>query len=71
MTCHGKCERDDNMHMRKVLLFNTILGLTLPKEYTRAVGLQHGDYAEVYLRDKKTIVIKRHGVEPKKITVED
>jgi len=59
------------MHLRKVLIFNTVLGLTLPKEYTNALKLNHGDYVEVFLRDTKTIVIKKHGVEPKKITVND
>ncbi len=41
------------MKLRKVLTFNTILGLTLPKEYTNALGLNQGDYAEIYLRDRK------------------
>ncbi len=59
------------MNMRKVSLFNTILGITLPKEMTNALGLSQGDYVEVYLRDRKTIVIKKHGVEPKKITIQD
>jgi len=59
------------MVLRKVLIFNTVLGLTLPKEYTNALRLERGQYAEVYLRDSKTIVIKRHGVEPKNITTAD
>ena len=52
-------------------MFNTILGLTLPGEFTNALGLKRGDYVEVYLRDRKAIVVKRHGVQPKKITVDD
>jgi len=59
------------MNIRKVLRFNTAFGLTIPKEFANALGLEIGKYCEVYLRDKKSIIIKRHGVEPKKITVND
>lgn len=59
------------MKLRKVSIFNTILGITIPKEYTNALDLEKGDYVEVYLRDRKSIVIKKHGVPPKRITVED
>jgi len=59
------------MHLRKVIRFNSIVGLTLPKEFSNALGLAFGNYAEVFLRDNKTIVIKKHGVEPKKITTAD
>lgn len=59
------------MVLRKILLFNTILGLTLPKEYTNKLDLERGDYAEVFLRDSKTIVIKRHGTPINKLTVKD
>ena len=59
------------MNMRKVLRFNTAIGFTIPKEFAHAMGLNFGDYVEVFLRDSKTIVVKKHGVEPKKITVDD
>jgi bifunctional DNA-binding transcriptional regulator/antitoxin component of YhaV-PrlF toxin-antitoxin module len=59
------------MNLRKVLNFNNILGITLPKEFTNALNLLRGDYVEVYLRDKKTIIVKKHGVEPKGITTND
>lgn len=59
------------MNMRKILHFNSALGLTLPKEFCRALGLERGNYAEVFLRDNKTIVIKKHGTEPKKLTIGD
>lgn len=59
------------MELRKMILFSTILGLTIPKQYTNALGLSKGDYAEVYLKDKETLIIKRHGVKPKGITIED
>lgn len=71
MTCHADTKGDWNMEMRKILHFNSALGLTLPKEYTRALGFERGNYAEVFLRDNKTIVIKRHGVKPNKLTIGD
>ena len=59
------------MYLRKVLIFNTVLGVTIPKEYTNALGLDRGGYVELFLRDRRTLVIKKHGVEPKKITTAD
>lgn len=59
------------MYLRKMLIFNTVLGLTLPKELTNALGFERGSYAEVFLRDSKTIVIKRHGVKPQQVTTAD
>lgn len=59
------------MVMRKMVLFNTILGLTLPKEFTNALNLERGNYAEVFLRDNKTIVIKKHGTPINKLTTKD
>jgi antitoxin component of MazEF toxin-antitoxin module len=59
------------MVLRKLLLFNTTLGVTFPKEFSNALELEHGKHVEVYLRDNKTIVIKPHRIEPKKITVDD
>ena len=59
------------MVLRKVLLFNTILGITLPKEFTNALNISHGSYVEVFLRDKQTIIVKPHGTKPNKITVND
>lgn len=59
------------MYLRKALIFNTILGVTIPKEYTKALAVERGDYLEVFLRDNKTIVIKKHGVKPNKLTTSD
>ena len=59
------------MHLRKVLYFNTLLGLTLPKEFTAALGIEKGGYVEVFLRDRKTIVVKKHGVKPQRLTGAD
>lgn len=60
-----------NMVIRKLLLFNTVLGLTLPKQYTNAMNLKRGDYVEVNLMDKDSILIMTHDSEPKKITESD
>lgn len=59
------------LKLRKVLGFNTLLGLTFPKEYTNALGLTRGDYAEIHLTNKKTIVVMKHEVPLKKIKVTD
>ena len=59
------------MVLRKALVFNTVLGVTMPKEYTNALKVIRGDYFEVYLRDRKTIVIKKHGIPPQQITAAD
>jgi len=59
------------MVLRKLLGFNTVLGLTLPKQFTNALDIERGNYVEVYLRDNKTIVIKPHRTELKKITIKD
>ena len=59
------------MILRKIITFNTAVGITLPKEITSALGFKHGDYAEIYLRDSKTVIIKRHGTPPKNITLSD
>lgn len=56
------------LKLRKVLSFNTLLGLTLPGEYTDALGLSKGDYAEVHLQDRETIIVKRHKTPMQKIT---
>ena len=60
-----------DMHLRKVLYFNTVFGLTLPKEFTASLGVKKGDYFEAFLRDGKTIVLKKHGVKPQRLTGAD
>ncbi len=59
------------MRLRKVLDFKGIVGITIPKEMSNALDIVPKDYVEVYLRDKRTVVIKKHGIEPKKITIYD
>ncbi len=59
------------MSLRKLLSFNGILGMTIPKEYTNALGFKRGDHAEVYLKDDETIIIKKHNYKPNKIKVDD
>jgi antitoxin component of MazEF toxin-antitoxin module len=56
------------MEMRKVLKFNTVLGLTLPKQFTNTLDISHGDYLEVFLANDHTIVIKKHKESSNKIT---
>lgn len=59
------------MVLRKLMLFSTILGITLPKEYTNALGLEKGQYIELYLKDRKTLVIKPHKADLNKVTIHD
>jgi bifunctional DNA-binding transcriptional regulator/antitoxin component of YhaV-PrlF toxin-antitoxin module len=48
------------MVIRKLSLFNSILGFTIPKEYAYALNLKKGDYVQVYLgKNKSLIVLKR------------
>jgi len=60
-----------HMRIRKVLTFNSILGLTLPKELTNALGLTRDSYVEVFLRDKHTIVVKKHQIRSYRLTTAD
>lgn len=59
------------MVLRKVLNFRTILGITIPKHYTKALDLNPGDHIQLSLLDGKTLVIKKHIVEPIKLTTAD
>ena len=59
------------MTLRKVVQLGTVLAITLPRPYCEAIGLKKGGYAEVYLKDGKTIIVKNHGKEPKGITIHD
>jgi hypothetical protein len=59
------------MYLRKVLGFNTVLGVTIPKEFANPLRLEKGKYIEMFLRDDRTIVIKPHRIEPKKIGLND
>lgn len=59
------------MVLRKVLQLHKTLALTLPREYGEAIGIKKGDYIEVYLKDNKTIIVKKHGIKPKGISLDD
>lgn len=59
------------MYLRKVLNFKDILGMTIPGAISRALGIKHGDHVEVYLGDKKTILVRKHEVDPIKIKLDD
>lgn len=48
------------MVIRKLSLFNSVLGFTIPKEYAHALNLEFGDYVQVYLgKNNSLIVFKR------------
>ena len=65
---HIDLRKGSKMRLRKVLSFNILLGLTLPKEYSNALNLSKGDYVEVGLQDEKTIVVRKHEYTPVPIT---
>lgn len=48
------------MELRKVLKFNTVLGFTIPKTFIQHLEIDRGDYVEVSLGAKGTIIIKKH-----------
>ena len=48
------------MQLRKVLQFNSILGLTLPKQFSQWLEIDKGDYLELSLGAGKIINIKKH-----------
>lgn len=48
------------MYLRKTIRFGMTLGMILPREYCSVLGLERGDYLEVFLQDVETIVIKKH-----------
>ena len=48
------------MQLRKVLNFNSVLGVTFPKEYTNSLGLEPKGYVEISLTKEATIIIRKH-----------
>ena len=61
MKSHVSSIPSSTLTLRKVLKFNTILGITLPKEFVFALDLKHQDYVELSLGANKTIVVSKHG----------
>lgn len=59
------------MNVRKVLTFNQTLGITFPKEYTNALSLSRGDHVEVFLSDRKTIIVRKLDMQPHKLKPSD
>lgn len=53
------------MWLRRLYKYNSTLGLTLPKKAAEHLKLNRGDYLEMWIYDKDTMIIKRHEV-PKK-----
>jgi len=58
-----------HMVLRRILNFGDILGLSLPKEYTNALGLKPKSYVQVYLLDEDTIVIQKQKIDRPKLTI--
>lgn len=56
------------MVIRKVLLFKTILGFTIPKEYAKALDLERGDYVQVHLGKNKCLIVLKRNDDFTKIT---
>ncbi len=56
------------MVIRKVLLFNTILGFTIPKEYANALKLEKGSYVQIFLGQNKSLIVLKREEKFNKIT---
>jgi len=56
------------MVIRKLLLFNTILGFTIPKEYANALNLERGDYVQIFLGENHSLIVLKRQDKFMKIT---
>lgn len=63
-----KTPKIKNMELRKVIKLNSILAVTLPKAYANSMGIEKGDYAEVFMANPETLIIKRHSIKALKLT---
>lgn len=54
------------MELRKVTKYNTVLGITIPKEYCNALGIEAGDYVEVNLLDDDSLLVMTHEKQTRK-----
>lgn len=59
------------MYLRKLSAFNTILGFTLPKDVSNVMSLEKGNYIELYVKDPETLVVKKHEIKRRRITIAD
>jgi bifunctional DNA-binding transcriptional regulator/antitoxin component of YhaV-PrlF toxin-antitoxin module len=50
---------------------NGVFAVTIPAVVARTIELDRGDYMELYVRDRKTIVLKKHGTKPKGVGLTD
>lgn len=55
------------MKLRSVLRFNGSVGFTIPREFKEILGLHWKDHVEIYLKDDKTIVVRKHIVKEYKL----
>lgn len=54
------------MTLKKILNFNGSLGLTIPQEFCKTLGLHWKDYVEIYFVTPDKIVIKKHSISKEK-----
>lgn len=57
------------MNLRKLIAFNTAIGITIPPEYCEALQLKAGEYVSIYLGANKTILIKKQEIKDHKPTI--
>jgi bifunctional DNA-binding transcriptional regulator/antitoxin component of YhaV-PrlF toxin-antitoxin module len=53
------------MYLRRLYKYNSTLGLTLPKEITKHLKLNRGDYLELWIYSPETVIFRKHEI-PKK-----
>lgn len=54
------------MELRKVILVGHSLGVTLPKKFLKLIGTGGGQYLELFMADKDTIVVRKHKLNDRK-----
>jgi len=50
------------MELRRLQKFASVLGVTLPKKYTRELEMHWKDYVEVEMLDNDTLTIRKHKI---------
>ena len=57
-------QSSDTFYLRKILMFNTTSGLTLPKSFCKALGLENSGYVKIFLVPPDKIGIKKFSDPP-------
>jgi len=60
MESHVLPVRNPNSILRKMLVFNTTLGLTLPKVFCNVLGLDGSSYVKISFKKPDQIIIQKH-----------